>query len=250
MVQVPTEITDHDRLSAKAGEHLRHPRHRGAFRSLDAARRRLALLSVADGAGAARIYLLVDPADGRVADARFLAFGELSSHPVADAFCELARDRHLAEVCALPLTAIEATLRDDPAIPAFPGSGLAPLAFIADLQARALDERDRLVVPPPPPPEQMRYRRKREADWDDADRAWLPVSLMRKVVLIQQAVKTAAANIGRDLDCVVEGLHNDFTVVLVVGGVTAEERPTLRQQLEGWLRSIVHPALTVELADG
>jgi hypothetical protein len=76
-------------LSRVAEERLRHPRTRGVFAPIEAARRQLGLLAVADDQGQARIGWLIDLDTKTVADARFLAFGDLASHPIADAFTEL-----------------------------------------------------------------------------------------------------------------------------------------------------------------
>ena len=80
-------------MSAASEARLRRPRTRGAFMPLDAASRQLALLSVANPGGDARLYWLVELPALTVSDTRFLAFGALSGHAVMDAFSELARGR-------------------------------------------------------------------------------------------------------------------------------------------------------------
>jgi NifU-like protein involved in Fe-S cluster formation len=89
-VSAPPSVTAAG-LSQLATARLRTPRCRGAFAPIDAARRQLGLLAVSDDQGQARIFWLVDLATQVIEDARFLAFGSLASHPVADAFTELAR---------------------------------------------------------------------------------------------------------------------------------------------------------------
>jgi NifU-like protein involved in Fe-S cluster formation len=234
-------------LSRAAEARLRQPLRRGAFRPRDAARRRLGLLSVADGDGQARIYWLVDLASQRIEDARFLAFGDLASHPIADAFCEEVRQRTVTEACALPASAVELALRDDPATPAFGDAGLAPLAFLADLQARALAALPAVELLPAPV-EKIVYQRKREADWDAADRAWLPLSLLRKVGKADAVIGKALAERAPGASHRIDGLHDDFRVVVRLDGVAADQAPTLGMLLADALH-VLHPGLVVEVAE-
>ena len=55
----------------------------------------------ADHQGQARLSWLVDLSTQVIEDARFLAFGSLASHPLMDAFTELARGRTITDACAL-----------------------------------------------------------------------------------------------------------------------------------------------------
>jgi NifU-like protein involved in Fe-S cluster formation len=234
-------------LSQAAANRLRKPLRRGAFRPIDAARRQLALLTVADEQGQSRIYWLVDPPSRRIEDARFLAFGDLGSHPVADAFCEAVRGRTLDEMTAISLESLEAALRDEPNAPAFGDAGLAPLGFVRELQVLAVAAAAAGLTVPPKPIEKQVYSRKREADWDQQDRAWLPLSLLRKIARVQQAVDAVlAAHTGRALRAEISGLHDDFRCVVRFSGLQAEEVPTLARQVEDRLKAAVHPGLVVE----
>ena len=135
-------------LSAKAQARLRKPRTRGAFQPIDAARQQLGLLAVGDDQGQARIFWLVDFPTSTISDARFLAFGDLVSHPITDAFTELARGRTVKDACLLTAEQVESLLRDDPMTPAFGEQGLAPLAFLRVIQDRAEAELPNLVLLP------------------------------------------------------------------------------------------------------
>lgn len=232
-------------LSLKAQERLRRPRTRGAFPPIDAARRQLGLLSVADGAGQARIYWLVDLASGTIEDSRFLAFGSLASHPLADAFSELVRGRTVADACALGLDQIESLLRDDPLTPAVePGAA----AFIADLQERALAALPTVALLPKPA-DVPTYVRKRRQEWDDADRAWLPLGLLQKMQRVQEVAARVLAERfpGRALAAEITALHDDFQVAVAFTGLVAEQVPTAARFLEDALHAL-HPALRVEAA--
>jgi NifU-like protein len=226
-------------LTRAADARLRRPRHRGAFRPIDAARRQLGLLTVGDGQ--ARCFWLVDLATQRIEEARFLAFGDLTSHPVADAFTELARGRTVAEACAIPAEAIDVLLRDEPQT-----SALAPqaLAFVAGLQAQALAALPEVRLLPKPAEKQV-YQRKRKQDWDAHDQAWLPLSLLRKIALVNQKTAAVLGDRYPGAEAKVEGLHDDFRVVLLLSGLATETAPTVQVMIDDALKAI-HPQLRAE----
>lgn len=230
-------------LTRAAEARLRAPRTRGAFRPIDAARRQLGLLQAADGAGQAAISWLIDLETGRIADARFLAFGSRWSHPAADAFTQLAKGLLVAEACAIRPATVEAMLRDEPGSPA---CGDDAIAFIADLQARALAVLP-LVKLLPKPAEKQVYQRKRKQDWTPEDEKWLPLSLLRKIAAVDAAVKRVLADKAPAAGHRVEGLHDDFRVVVIVTGVTDSELQTLALFVTSALKAI-HPDLSAELS--
>jgi NifU-like protein involved in Fe-S cluster formation len=233
-------------LTRTAEERLRKPRTRGAFRPIDAAKRQLGLLQVADADGQAAVSWLLDLDQQRVEDARFLAFGSPWSHPAADAFTQLARGMTMNEACAIALPTIEAMLRDRPGEPACDAGPDGPLAFISDIQRRAMAALP-LVRLLPKPVEKQVYQRKRKQDWSDADQAWLPLSLLKKIAAVDAVVKRVLADKAAAANHRVEGLHDDFRIVLIVGGVADEERETLALFVNSALKTL-HPDLHAELA--
>lgn len=242
-------ILEPAQLSAKALARCKNPQRRGAFQAIDAARRQLALLSVTESSGSARIFWLVSLQDQRIEDARFLAFGDLSSHPIADAFSELVRGKTVTEACALPLESVEVLLRDDPGTPIF--ADLAPLQFLAEIQINALAEIPNLTLLPPPT-EKPLYKRRREADWTAQDRAWLPLSLLKKIALVERTVKAALSERLGQQTCPfsLEGLHDDFALRLKFPSLPPEDRSTVLAILEGHLQGAIHPEIRVEDAQG
>jgi NifU-like protein involved in Fe-S cluster formation len=234
------------KLTRAAEARLRRPRTRGSFRPIDAARRQLGLLAVSDSQGQAHASWLVDLATGRIEDARFLAFGSPWSHPAADAFTELARGLPVAEACAIDAGRIEAMLRDAPEQPACEAGPDGPLAFLADLQRRALAVLP-LVKLLPKPAEKLVYQRKRQQDWSEADKRWLPLSLLKKIASADAAVKRVLADKAPSASHRIEGLHDDFRVVIVITGISDSERETLGLFVTSGLKTI-HPDLSAELA--
>ncbi len=228
-------------LTRAAEARLRKPLRRGMFRPVDAARRELGLLSV--GGGEARLYWLIDLPTSTVADARFLAFGSRWSHPAADALCELARSRPVTDACALPLAAIDAALRDDPAVPAL--ADTAPIAFLADLQAKALAALPAVRLLPKPV-EKAVYQRKREADWTAADRVWLPLSYLRKVGKVDGILAKALAERLPAASHRIESLNDDLRIGVKLLGIDASAQATAAQFLTDAVRT-VHPELVVEV---
>ena len=105
-------------MSRQARDRLRKPLRRGRFQPIDGARAGLAPVSVADNLGQARVYYLVDADTHVIEDARFLAFGSLASHPLADLWCDTVRGMTLEAAGDVTADSIEAALRDEPDHPA------------------------------------------------------------------------------------------------------------------------------------
>lgn len=233
-------------LTRVADARLRRPRTRGAFRPIDAARRQLGLLAAADAGGQAHASWLIDLPSGKIEEARFLAFGSSWSHPAADAFTDLARGMTVAEACAIAPDRVEAMLRDSPDEAACDAGPDGPLAFLPDLQARLLAALP-LVRLLPKPAEKQVYQRKRKQDWTDADQKWLPLSLLKKIAAVDGVAKRVLGERAPGAGHRIEGLHDDFRVVVILSGITDEQRPTLGLFLDSALREI-HPDLHAEIA--
>jgi hypothetical protein len=232
-------------LSALAERRLRKPRCRGIFLPVDAARRALALLSVADPLGQARLYWLVDLANSTVQDARFLAFGSRASHALCDVLCELAVGRTVADACRLSLEQVESLLRDDPLTPAVPADDLL---FIPQLQTLAEAAVPQLVVLPKPL-ETAVIPAKRKEDWNAQDTAWIPLSYLKKVGKVDQLVGRTLAKYfaGAAPEYRIEKLNDYFRLQLKILSLAAEQIPTVSQLLQDALRSELHPQLEVEI---
>ena len=228
-------------LSAKAQERLRKPRTRGAFQPVDAARRQLGLLAVSDAQGQGRLFWLVDLTTQVIEDARFLAFGSLASHPLLDALTELVRGRTVADACRLTFEQVDSLLRNDPLTPSCdPADG----EFLADLLTRAEAALPEVKILPKPV-EKIVYQRKRQADWTTADQTWLPLSLLKKIGKVDGVVRKALADLGSSAEASVEGLHDDFRIVIKFTGIAPEQVPTLVTKLTESVHSL-HPQLSVE----
>jgi NifU-like protein involved in Fe-S cluster formation len=235
-------------LSAKAQARLRKPRTRGAFQPIDAARQQLGLLAVGDDQGQARIFWLVDLPSATISDARFLAFGDLASHPITDAFTELARGRTVKDACLLTAEQVESLLRDDPMTPAFGELGLAPLAFLRVIQDRAEAELPNLVLLPKPV-EKKSYQRKRQADWSPADEAWFKLSLLKKIAAVDKiTANVLRERLNAEAKLSIEGLHDDFRIVVKLLGLSPEQNPTAIQLIQDALKTQIHPDISVEEA--
>ena len=234
-------------LSSKTLARTRKPRTRGTFLPVDAARLQLGLLSVADAGGQARLYWLVDLGTQVIEDARFLAFGDLTSHAVMDAFTELVRGRTVEDACRLSAEQIEILLRgDEHGAPAF-ADGLAPLTFVRELQdaaERALPA----VTLLPRPIDAPAYVRKRKADWSAEDQSWLPLTLIKKAAAVEAiAAEVLSARVeGLGVTYRIDAINDDFRVVIAFAGLPAEQAPTLAKFLEDALKVRVHGHLMVE----
>ncbi len=212
---------------------------------IDAATRQLALLSVADDGGQARVSWLVELPTLVVREARYLAFGSLASHALMDAWSELALGRTVADACRLDYAQIESLLRDDPATPAIAEQEQG--AFLRALQDRAEREVPHLVLLPRPAGARA-YQRKHQSLWSEEDRAWLPQSLLKKAAAVEElTVTTLRARLGHEVAHVVDGPHDDFQVLIRFTGLSAEQAPTAAQLVQDALRSRLHSQLTVGL---
>lgn len=226
---------------------VKKPRTRGVFMPIDAARRQLGLLGVADSSGQGRISWLVDLTTTVIEDARFLAFGDLTSHAVLDAFTELVRGRTVADACRLSATQVESLLRGDDGGPAFGDDGLAPLAFLRELQDLAEAELPRLTLLPKPV-DAPAYVRKRKADWNAEDERWLPLNLLKKAEQVERVLSDVLAERvqpGGVTYRLVE-INDDFRVRLRFSGVAEDQIPTLCQFAQDGLRGRLHGHIVVE----
>ncbi len=243
---VVTKLTDETVFSAEAQRRLREPRCRGMFKPIDAARRQLGLLSGGDDQGQCRLYCLVNLETKVIEDARFMAFGDLASHPIADALTELMREQELDKALSIKAEEIDKVLRDD-TDSSFGMDNLDAYAFINSLQ-NELRENFPSVKLLPKPIEKEVYKRKREADWSGFDQRWFPLSLLKKISTIQKCIKSLINDKLKRQDIVwsIEGLHDDFQIVVKIDGVNAEEIPTLLRFMDEAVHEGIHPDLSVE----
>lgn len=220
---------------------VRRPRTRGAFMPLDAARRQLGLLAVSDALGQARISWLVDLGTQVIEDSRFLAFGSLASHALADAFTETVRGRTVADACRLGVDQIESLLRDDPVTPA---CDPADAAFISELQRLAEAEAPTLVLLPKPA-DVPAYERKRQQDWDERDRAWLPLSLLKKYGKADAVVARVLRERLGTAPKYELGVHHDLELDLQLDGVPEDQHALLGSLVQDAARGELHPGVRV-----
>ena len=234
-------------LSPAVLARVKKPRTRGVFIPLDAARRQLGLLAVSDSTGQGRIYWLVDLATSIIEDARFLAFGDMTSHAVLDAFTELVRGRTVADACLLNAAQVESLLRGDDGGPAFGDDGLEPLACISELQTLAEAELPSLTLLPRPV-DAPAYVRKRKADWSAEDERWLPLNLLKKAQQVELVLAEVLADRVQQhgVTYTLVEINDDFRVRLRFNGIADDQVPTLCQFAQDGLRGQVHPAITVE----
>ena len=246
---VAQKLVDDATFSVKAREALRSPKRRGRFRELDAARAQQALLTACDPLGQGRITWLVELPGQRVADARFLAFGDLASHAILDAFTELVRGRTVPDACRLTDAQVESLLRGEDGGPAFGDDGMAPLAFLRELQDLAEAELPRLVLLPRPV-DAPAYVRKRKADWTPEDERWLPLNLLKKAQQVEGVLADVLAERmpGSGVTWQLVEINDDFVVRLRFAGLDDDQIPTLCQFAQDALRGRIHSQIAVVTA--
>lgn len=92
------------------------PAHRGAIFQEEADE--LALVLLQAKIKTLKIYLMIDPDQDRVVQARFFTYGGASWTAVAEAFCTLLEERSTEEAFAMEAAEVELALRSDPEVPA------------------------------------------------------------------------------------------------------------------------------------
>jgi Fe-S cluster assembly protein SufB len=163
-----------------------------------------------------------------------------------DAFSELALGRSVADACRLSLEQVESLLRDDPATPAFAGAP-SEGAVLRELQDLAERESAHLVLLERPAGV-VAYKRKHASLWSVEDKAWLPLSLLKKAAAVEAiAVSVLRERLGHDVAHLVDGPHDDFQVVIRFSGLAPEQAPTAAQLVQDALRSRLHSQLSVGL---
>ncbi len=232
-------------LGANAERRLRAPRHRGAIQPVEAARRQLALLTVADAQGQGRIYWLIELPGRVIREARYLAFGSRASHALLDCLCDLATGAVVEDACRLQAAQVESLLREDPATPAVPDDDCA---FIDGLLVAAAEAAGHLEILPKPV-EAPVFSRKREAEWDERDRAWFGITYLRRIgkvdVLIGRALRERFPE--QPPSYRVKNLNDDFRVEVGIMGLENDQLPTMAQALTDALSSELHPQLRAEV---
>ncbi len=232
-------------LGPRAERRLRAPRHRGAIQPVDAARRQLALLSVADQEGQGRIYWLIELPGRVIREARYLAFGSRASHALLDGLCDLSVGAVVEDACRLRAEQVESLLREDPVTRAVPSEDTAFLDALLEAAAAAAGHLEIL----PKPLEAPVFARKNEAAWDERDRAWFSLSYLRKVgkvdALIGRALRARFPQ--QPPTYRVDKLNDDVQVVIAIGGLEADQLPTIAQVLTDALSSELHPQMRAEV---
>lgn len=113
-----------EQYSAKVGERMNNPRHRGEITE-EQAKAMGARLVVADWGAeacgdAVRLYWAVDPRSERILDAKFKSFGCGTAIASSDMMAELAIGKTVDEAMKITNLEVERSLRDDPGSPAIP----------------------------------------------------------------------------------------------------------------------------------
>lgn len=219
----------------EARARLLSPHRRGRFWPDQAADRRLGLLTASGEQ--ATVYWLVDPKTRTIQETRFLAYGDNTSVPIIDSFCEMAEHLTLEQACSLANRQIADDL-------GYESVAEGEFAFLEKLRGRIISASLEIPEPNLAKP----YRRKSRELMDDSDRAWLPLSAPAKIVALQKEIASCLqkrTHISPEL-VEVYNVHNDLAVSLRFHPqVPRQERPTLLKFLNEACRSSLHPSLNI-----
>lgn len=103
-----------EKFLAAADKHTR----RGAFFPEDTASEGLALIEAKHGD--LKLYLMVDPNENRIADARYFTYGGKESNAIGETLCSVVQGKTIDEIGFVSGEQIEKMLRDDPDVPSAP----------------------------------------------------------------------------------------------------------------------------------
>ncbi|MCB1180745.1 MAG: NifU family protein [Chlamydiia bacterium] len=92
-------------------------------------------------------YLLVDPEDGMIVDARFQAFGHSALLAAAESVCLLIVGKNYDQAKRINADLVDKQLRDKPDIPAFPIDSMGHLNLVLQALDRACDECTHIPLP-------------------------------------------------------------------------------------------------------
>ena len=230
-----------EQFSEHLQERIRRPKCRGQYVPYDSADTQLGLLSV--GNGEAKVYVLIDPKDQTIQKAKFLAFGQLGSILVLDAYCSVLTGRPVSSLIGLNEEHFKGELSFTDADPSL------DFSFLSDFSMSLAAGISGMVVEEPIADKPGAYRRKDKADMSDVDLAWLPISAPQKIARVEEvlaevipkrtayvASQVSLYNVERDLKVKlnfskeVESAH----IALILGFI------------QGACRSQLHPEITVE----
>jgi NifU-like protein len=128
--------------SKKLAQKIQNPLHVGFFSQEEACERGMRLAMGKEGRDGAKIqmYLLVDPSDGIIADAKFQVRGPSALIGAAEALCELVIRKTYDQALRLTAELIDKQVRDKSGASAFPKEAFAYLNCALDALYHAAEQ--------------------------------------------------------------------------------------------------------------
>lgn len=132
------------RYSKKMGAKIENPRAAGYFTPEDAERRGMRFVEgkegLAEDGNEVHLYLLVDPSDGVIVDAKFQLFGQSALIAAAESACELLIGKNYDQARRMSAELIDRHLRDKPDEEAFPEETQGHLNLVVDAIEDAMEK--------------------------------------------------------------------------------------------------------------
>lgn len=230
-----------EQFSSHLQDRIKKPVCRGQFTAVDSAENQWGLLSVGNGEG--KVYVLVNPETRRVEKAKFLAFGELTSILLLDAYCVLIVGRAVDQLPYLDQLDIVKELNLSPEDPSLDYS------WISDFSQRLVAGLTGMKVEAPLEDKPGAYKRKEKEDMNEADLAWLPLGAPQKIVKVEELLKTVmpkrTAYTAQDVQ--LYNVERDLKVkVKFKDVVESTHRPLILGFIQEACRGELHPEMLVE----
>lgn len=132
------------RYSKKLMQKIENPRHGGFFSEEEAKERGMRLCignqGTPEDGNAVALFLLVDEADGVIADAKFQAYGQSSLIGAAEASCEILIRKNYDQALRITADLIDKQVRDKNEAIAFPEEAFGYLNLVIDAIEQAAEQ--------------------------------------------------------------------------------------------------------------
>lgn len=173
--------------SNKLSRKIESPRYTGSFAEEEAVARGMRLAMASQGklqeGFLIYLFLLIDPLDGVIADAKFQAFGPSALIGIAEAACEMLLRKNHRQALLITADKIDSHLRDRQEIPSFPEEVFPFLNLVIDaIEGCANQCSDIAITTPMPPSPHLDHPP------GDGYPGWTTLSREEKIAVIEEVI--------------------------------------------------------------
>lgn len=175
--------------SHKLTRKIESPRHIGSFTEEEAKARGMRLATGKQGklqeGYLIHLFLLIDPLDGVIADAKFQLFGPSAFIGIADAACELLLRKNHRQALLITGDKIENHLRDQQETPSLPEEAFPLLNLVIDAIEESVNQCADIPITTPMPPPSLSHL---SSPSGEGHPGWTTLSRGEKIALIEEII--------------------------------------------------------------